>query len=201
MWLVKRILVPTDFSKASEAALDAAIELANKFDASIVLFHAYQIPAYAFPVAPIVLMSEVTATLQDSADKALDELAARARVHGVVVSKELRVGLPWEEILRTSKEMRVNLIVMGSRGLSGISRALLGSTAERVVRHSPVPVMTLHGQLHMASEQEEGAKEADELVDGGWYDAPRRGDFRARRHRAHAAFARGRQRGAGRPSR
>ena len=92
-------------------------------------------------------------------------MASSARISGVSIETVLRVGTPWEQILRASKEQETGLIVMGSRGLHGLPRALLGSTAERVVRHSPVPVMTLHGPLPKLSLKEARAKEADELVD------------------------------------
>ena len=60
MWSVQKIIVPTDFGKASEAAVDAAIEVAKKFEASIVIMHAYQIPAYAYPTAPVDLVADLT---------------------------------------------------------------------------------------------------------------------------------------------
>ena len=69
MWSVKKIMVPTDFSRASEAALEAAIELAKKFDASIVLMHAYQVPTYAFPVAPVVPVIELASYVEEAASQ------------------------------------------------------------------------------------------------------------------------------------
>ena len=147
MWSVRKIIVPTDFSKPSEAALDAAIEIAKKFEASIVIMHAYQIPAYAYPTAPVDLVGDLTPHFKRAAGLQLEEAAAGARRRGVAITTVLRAGSPWEQILKTTNEQGAGLIVMGSRGLHGLPRALLGSTAESVVRHSPVPVMTLHGHL------------------------------------------------------
>jgi|SRR4051794_16489652 nucleotide-binding universal stress UspA family protein len=161
MWTFKKILVPTDFSPPSEAALDAAIELARKFEASIVLMHAYQIPVYPYPVAP---PCDLSLYVEEAASKQLESVAAKPREHGVGVLTVLRPGAAWEQILRTSKEQRADLIVLGSRGLHGLPRVLLGSTAERVVRHSPVPVLTLHGPLTKSNEKDANQKSADDLV-------------------------------------
>jgi len=165
MWSIKKILVPTDFSKGSEAALDGAIDLAKKFDASIVLMHAYQIPVYAYPASPVVPVADLTSYVEEAASKQLEAVATSARSSGVPVTTVLRVGSPWEQILRASKEQEAGLIVIGSRGLHGLPRALMGSTAEKVVRHSPIPVMTLHGPLPQPTAKEAGAKAADDLVD------------------------------------
>jgi len=165
MWSIKKILVPTDFSKGSEASLDAAIELAKKFDAAIVLMHAYQVPVYAYPASPVVPIPDLTSYVEEAASKQLETAATAARGKGVPVTTVLRVGSPWEQILRTSKEQEAGLIVIGSRGLHGLPRALMGSTAEKVVRHSPIPVMTLHGPLPQPTAKEAGAKAADDLVD------------------------------------
>ncbi len=141
---ISKILVPTDFSPASAAALDAALFLAKKLGASIVLMHAYQVPIYAFPTAPLVPASELSTHVERAAMNAL-EMAAAARGFGVPIMTALYLGAPWEQILKAATDHDVGLIVMGSRGLRGLPRALVGSTAERVVRYAPVPVMTLHG--------------------------------------------------------
>jgi nucleotide-binding universal stress UspA family protein len=169
MWSMKKILVPTDFSKGSDLALDAAITLAKKFDSAIVLMHCYQIPVYPYPamvganVAPIDLVDHV----EHGARKALQTAAASHGASGVAISTVLKAGTPWEQIIRTAKEVEAGLIVIGSRGLRGLSRALLGSTAERVVRYSPIPVMAFHGPLPVTEEDRatEGARAANDLVD------------------------------------
>ena len=144
MWSIDKILVPTDFGKASNLALDAALVLAKKFEASIVLVHAYQIPMYAYPSAPLLPVAELSTQIEEAAEQSL-RAAASAQRAGIPIQSGLYAGAPWEQILKAAKEHEVGLIVMGSRGLRGLPRALLGSTAEKVVRYSPVPVMTLHG--------------------------------------------------------
>ncbi len=152
MWSIKKILVPTDFSQPSEAALEAAIDLAKKFGASIVLLHTYQVPIYAYPTAPMVPVAELTSSVEEAANKALAASARAYAKSGVTITTALHVGIPWEEILRAAKQHEVNVIVMGSRGLRGLPRALMGSTAEKVVRYSQIPVMTLHGEITPAAD-------------------------------------------------
>ena len=89
MWTFK-ILVPTAFSPSSEAALDAAIELARKFEASIVLIHAYQIPVYPYPVA---LAGDLSLYVEEAAGKQLESVAAKLRGHGVSVRRRPSAGL------------------------------------------------------------------------------------------------------------
>jgi nucleotide-binding universal stress UspA family protein len=163
MWSINKILVPTDFSKASDAALEAALVLAKKFEASIVLMHTYQAPIYAYPSAPLVPMAELSIQVEQAALKAL-EVAAVAHNAGVPILTGLYMGAPPEQILRAAKEHEVGLIVMGSRGLRGLPRALLGSTAERVVRYSPVPVMTLHGPLEPELQTAEGRSDGENAI-------------------------------------
>ena len=169
MWSMKKILVPTDFSKSSELALEAAITLAQKFASSIVLMHAYQLPVYPYPITANALVSpsDLLNHVEHGARAALETAAAAHRDCGVVITTTLKAGAPWEEIIRAAREIDAGLIVIGSRGLRGLPRALLGSTAERVVRYSPIPVMAFHGPLPVTEEERatEGGKAANDLVD------------------------------------
>ena len=169
MWTMKRILVPTDFSKGSERALEAAITVAQKFDAAIVLMHAYHVPVYPYPTvsAANVTPLDMVEYIEKGARTALATAAATHGDSGVRISTVLTAGIPWEQIIRTAREVEAGLIVIGSRGLRGLPRALLGSTAERVVRYSPIPVMAFHGPLPVSDEDRaaEGTKAANELVD------------------------------------
>ena len=169
MWTMKKILVPTDFSKGSERALEAAITLAKKFDAAIVLMHAYQVPVYPYPTVSTanVTQLDLVEQIEHGARAALQTAAASHGDSGVPISTVLTAGTPWEQIIRSAKEADAGLIVIGSRGLRGLPRALLGSTAERVVRYSPIPVMAFHGPLPVSEEDRaaEGTKAANELVE------------------------------------
>jgi nucleotide-binding universal stress UspA family protein len=165
MWSIKTILVPTDFSKASDAALEAAVTLAKKFDAGIVLLHAYQLPVYPYSSTSTVTPADLLAHIDKSAGKALENAASAHAQSGVRITTALKAGVAWEQILRAAKEFDAGLIVIGSRGLRGLPRALLGSTAERVVRYSPIPVTTLHGPVEGDDQPSEGAKAASDLAD------------------------------------
>jgi nucleotide-binding universal stress UspA family protein len=167
MWSMKKILVPTDFSKPSEMALDAAILMARKFDAAIVLMHAYQVPVYPYPGVAGVMPLDMVDHVEHGARKALQTAASSHGDSGVSITTMLKAGAAWEQIIRAAKEIDAGLIVIGSRGLSGLPRALLGSTAERVVRYSPIPVLAFHSPLPVTEEDRsrEGAKAANDLVD------------------------------------
>ena len=169
MWSMKKILVPTDFSKASEKALEAAITIAKKFEATIVLMHAYQIPVFPYSGLGTETLSSVDLAeyVEHGARKALQTAASSYGDSGVSITTVLNAGSPWEQIIRTAKEIEAGLIVIGSRGLSGLPRALLGSTAERVVRYSPIPVLAFHGPLPVSEQDKkvEGNRAANELVD------------------------------------
>jgi nucleotide-binding universal stress UspA family protein len=137
----KRILCPVDFSETARAALETAIELASKFDSEIVLVHAYPIPGYTFPDGSAVASSRM---LQDEATRHLEEwrlLAVKGGAKHVTV--ETAVGDPAGEIVRIAQEAKIDLVVMGTHGRTGIEHALMGSIAERVVRRAKCPVLTV----------------------------------------------------------
>lgn len=140
----KKILVPMDFEPASRAALDHAIALARRFDADIVVMHAFDVPVILSPGAPLVPMVDVTADLEKSGQQWLDGVVDEARRAYPRVTGRLRQGLPSHEILAVAAEESADLIVMETHGRKGMAHAFLGSVAEKVVRTSPVPVLTVH---------------------------------------------------------
>jgi nucleotide-binding universal stress UspA family protein len=165
-WSIKKILVATDFGKAAEAALDAATEIADKFGASVLLMHAYRVPVDSYTHVPLVTMTELAAHVEASAQKALGEAASRYRGKGAITTA-LHIGTPWEQILRAARDEGVSLIIMGSRGLRGLPRALMGSTAERVARYAHVPIMIVHGTPPAIASgvPRDGAKAADDSLE------------------------------------
>jgi len=140
---ITNILVPTDFSACSEQALDYAIDLASRLDAKVQLLSVVGIPSYGVPELGV----GVTAAMIDSViadnQNALDRLA---RERKLVSNTVVRAGDPRDVILQTAEELESDLIVMGTHGRRGISRALLGSVTEMIVRTSPVPVLTVRGK-------------------------------------------------------
>jgi nucleotide-binding universal stress UspA family protein len=138
------MLVPHDFSDTAEYALSYALELASKLGARITVVHAYELPSYGYPES-LALTGEVVESIQRAAEASLENVAARSRRPGLEVDALLRLGPAWSEINASAKEMHGDLIVMGTHGRQGLSRAFLGSVAEKVVRTAPCPVLTVHG--------------------------------------------------------
>lgn len=147
MFTLRRILVPTDFSETSEAAIAYAVELAKGFKASLHVLHVLdrKQPLEEGPEFPLNLEDEI----QD---------AARKRLMGVLPNEQtkklarpefaLRVGSPPLEIARYAKDHDMDLIVMGTNGRGFVSHMIMGSVAEKVVRRAPCPVLTVRHPKH-----------------------------------------------------
>ena len=142
----KHILVPIDFSSYSEQALDYALELAHQLEATVHLVNAVGIPALGAPEIGLAYEASMIETVTAENRKALDKLAAAHRNGGVIGQAIVRNGDARDVILQTAEQVGADLIVMGTHGRRGLSRALLGSVAEMVVRTSPVPVLTVRGK-------------------------------------------------------
>lgn len=140
---LKRILVPTDFSPAADRALDMAIELARTFGGTVVLMHTYGIPTYAYAGMDALYTAEFMSVLETGARTALDEAVLARKGIDVAIATALYSGVPWEQILLAVQQHEIGLVVMGTHGRKGIAHALLGSVAEKIVRLSPVPVLTV----------------------------------------------------------
>jgi universal stress protein A len=144
MGSAKKILCPVDFSPGSEHAVTKASELASALGAELELMHAYQLPVLALPDSSITVSPTYVAELTTRAQQALDKHVENLKEKGVTASTRLTEGNPAEAIVERAKEIGATMIVMGTHGRSGFRRFLLGSTAERVVRTSTVPVLTVH---------------------------------------------------------
>ncbi len=139
---IRKILVATDFSNTAQAGVEWAVELARQHGARIVLVHGLLLPGRTTDFLPTP--PDFTESLQEAASGRLNETAAKVRSAGLEVVTDLRLGLPSQTIVETAEEEAVDLVVMGTRGLSGIRHLLLGSTAQRVVQHAHCPVLTVH---------------------------------------------------------
>jgi universal stress protein A len=145
--LPKNILVPTDLSEGAADALELACELAAKLDATVHLLNAIQIPALGVPELGVALASTVIDEMIEENQKALDVLANTKRATTRIGQVVLKTGDARDAINAAAKELGADLIVMGTHGRRGISRALLGSVAETVVRSAPCPVLTVRPHL------------------------------------------------------
>ena len=145
---LKTILVPSDFSECSDAALRYGLELARRFDAELHLLHVVQDPAtqpWAAEGLSVPLFEAVDQWQKDARQRLINAVPAgdMRRVTAVTT-----VATPCQEILRYAADENVDLIVMGTHGRGGVSHMLLGSIAERVVRRAPCPVLTVRSPQH-----------------------------------------------------
>jgi nucleotide-binding universal stress UspA family protein len=141
----RRILVATDFTETSSRALDWAIELAARLGAAVTVMHAYEIPVLGFPDGALIATSDVAARISGAAQDALNRTVEEHRGRGVPIDGILREGAAWEEVDAVADSTDADLIVIGTHGRRGLTRALLGSVAEKVVRTARRPVVTIRG--------------------------------------------------------
>jgi nucleotide-binding universal stress UspA family protein len=139
------ILVPTDFGEPSRVGLDLALELAQRVGAALTLVHSYDVPVYVYE-GMLLATTDLQTSFEAAARTQFDEALAELRLKFPAATGLLRNGVTWEQILATAAQVNADLIVMGTHGRKGIKRALLGSVAEKVVRMSPIPVMTTRGE-------------------------------------------------------
>lgn len=142
MEVFRRILVPTDFSATSNHALGLGVDLARQFNAELILAHFWGIPAYPY-LAQGYPAADLSASLASAAEAHMKETLDK--LHRVLPTARgiCRIGMPWEEIMNTIEAEKIELVVMGTHARHGFNRLLLGSVAEKVVRSSPVPVLTV----------------------------------------------------------
>ena len=143
----QNILVPTDFSFHARAALDLAIEFGGAFDATVHLIHVFY-----FEHPPIYVAGDdsyanriesLLAPIRETAEASLKAIVDEVSQPGRHVAGRCVLGHPAEAILDEANALRADLIVMGTRGRTGLKHLILGSTAERVLRLAPCPVLTV----------------------------------------------------------
>jgi len=144
----KTILVPHDFSSSANHAAAIARDEAKAHGAKLQMLHVIDLPVQFRP--DTVILPEATGAPINVKDYAiaqaethLKDLEARLAKDGVVATSAIRVGNAVDEIIRYVEENAIDLIVMGTHGRSGLAHLLVGSVAERVVRSSKVPVLTI----------------------------------------------------------
>jgi nucleotide-binding universal stress UspA family protein len=145
MNLPKTLLVPVDFSDTSNLALDYAVDLAKALGAKVVVMHAYELPVYGFPDGALVATVEIATRIMNGAQAGLAALIEKRKDKGVELGSVLRQGVPWDEVHSVAEEVNADLVVIGTHGRSGLARALLGSVAEKIIRTSTRPVLTIRG--------------------------------------------------------
>lgn len=141
---IQKILFPTDFSENSNYAFDYALDLSKKFGARLYILHVIHelIDTTGFYVPNISLDQ-----LQTDLVKGAEEMMGRFIKEKMGEFKEYEtmniIGLPHIEVMNVAKDKGIDMIVMGTHGRTGIDRVLFGSTAEKVVKKAPCPVLTV----------------------------------------------------------
>ena len=148
-----RILVPTDFSPTSDAALEYARALARKFGASLHLLHVFEDPVLMGAVTPESYVPEAPETRAAVMKGAQERLDHRLRPSDrLSATGEIVMGSPARAVTDYAARSAIDLIVMGTHGREGIAHLLLGSIAERVVRTAPCPVLTVRQAAEAAAD-------------------------------------------------
>jgi nucleotide-binding universal stress UspA family protein len=141
---LKQIVVPIDFSNTSHKALQYAVPFAAQFGARLLLIHV--IERAALPTELGYVPPEVENASQIAMKGALERRAALCQQQlgaKCFTQTRVRMGVPWQEITAAAKESAADLIIIATHGRAGLKQVLLGSTAERVVRHAPCPVLVV----------------------------------------------------------
>ncbi len=146
---IKRILFPTDFSEGSDNALPYAADMAKHYGAKLYVLHVmHDIVQATGWYVPHISMDEVYKDIEKNARKEIErygveELEGFKDIERIVVK-----GIPYDEVIKFAKENKIDLIVIGTHGRKGLDRVIFGSTAERVVRDAPCPVLSVRLPVH-----------------------------------------------------
>ncbi len=133
------ILVPVDFQEPSHQALSLATEYARRLEMDITLMHVFVIPAVVYPGFEPIVAPGLPEEIATAARSAMDQVVKSSGAQHSI----LRSGDPATEILKAIEEIKPALVVMGTHGRTGLSRMFLGSVAEKLVRQSQAPVLTV----------------------------------------------------------
>ncbi|NWF49063.1 MAG: universal stress protein [Ignavibacteriaceae bacterium] len=141
---IKKILIPIDFSDYSKSALKYAVNFSNFFKAELILIYVVEPVIYPpdFSMGQIAIPSMNT-EWNTRANEELNKLAKTEIPPEIKVSVLVKTGKPFVEIIETAQEENVDLIIIATHGHTGMEHILFGSTAEKVVRKAPCPVLTL----------------------------------------------------------
>jgi|Deesub1362A_J573_1020465.scaffolds.fasta_scaffold35700_2 nucleotide-binding universal stress UspA family protein len=138
MGIYSHILVATDGSKFSEAAVCYAMRLAKETKAKLTIIHVANVHGYVE-----VLWHDMKKRYRNEGEKVLEEVKEHCDLEGIDAETLLEEGVPYLKIVEAAKRLHCDLIILGSHGHSGLEKILLGSVAERVIGISPVPVMVV----------------------------------------------------------
>ena len=136
--MYRNILIPTDGSEGAERAIDRGLELAETYGATVHALYVVQ-PVHTAEYTG----DQILNALRAEGERATAAVADRGKEREIPVETDVRTGTPHREILEYADEHDADLVVMGTHGRTGLDRYLLGSVTEKIVRLSPVPVLTV----------------------------------------------------------
>jgi nucleotide-binding universal stress UspA family protein len=138
---IGNILVPVDFSECAQTAVRYALGMASQFHAEVTLVHVVEQIIYPGDwMYPPLAMSDFAA---EKRDQVLEKMQALVSEPSGKVNYVVRVGRAWQEVTDLAKETKADLLVLATHGYTGLKHVLLGSVAEKIVRHAPCPVLTV----------------------------------------------------------
>lgn len=156
---MKKILLPTDFSEQAEFAMEYACQIAKKSDAVVHVFHLIDMSGFIDYAAignsysmlgttsGIGFDEKVLQSLSENAEEKMDEFIKKFSSMGVKFERKIEFGNAFQLITEEVKEKEIDLVVMGSKGASGVEEFLVGSNTEKVVRHVQCPIITVKSKV------------------------------------------------------
>lgn len=144
--MIKKILFPADGSKCSDKAFRYALEIAEKFGAELVIINVMDSRIVASAEMAYLdekFLNMVQQNAKDEANKIFSRLGRECQQAGIKYSSQMLSGIPFEQIIDFATDNKVDIIIMGTHGRTGLARMLLGSTAEKVIRKAHCPVLTV----------------------------------------------------------
>jgi nucleotide-binding universal stress UspA family protein len=147
---IKNVLLPTDFSEYSRYAMDYAVSFAAQYQAKLYVLHVLVSPhvLVGYEAAPFVSYERLFADMKNSAEQAMSSFIPEDVKKEVQVETVIGQGTAFVEILKFAREKEVDLIVIATHGRTGLKHVLFGSVAEKVVRKSPCPVLSIRHPEH-----------------------------------------------------
>lgn len=144
---MKKIVIPYDFSTEADYALDVAVQFSNKIEAELHIIHVIEVPSSYLSLYPEYGGLEIDSVYSDDILKAVEHklelVVDKIKDKGVKITSDVVHGKPFESIQQTIISEEADMIIMGSKGATGLKEIFVGSNAERVIRYSKVPVLTI----------------------------------------------------------
>lgn len=138
----KKVLVATDFSEQATRAVERAVDLAQHYGAVLHVVHVWEIPVTAYGPMGVTTI-DLSTPIEEAAKSLLDTAIAGLRARGIQVESTLTQGVAWDGVVSLAERIGADLIIVGTHGRTGVRRVLMGSVAERVVRHAACSVLTV----------------------------------------------------------